>query len=254
MTETGHKPMNCAEFDAHLAEALDGLLSPAEMAGMVTHASGCPLCAPAMALAQEGRILLRGLPELEPPAYLVQRILNVTSEVAPRTVEEKAAREWSWSLRPMFGALMTPRFGMSFAMAFFSVMLVLNVAGVQLSDVRNLDLRPSAVKSNVVKGYYETTGRVTRYYENLRFVYQVQSTLRDLRNATSTQDEQPQPQPDQKQQQQKQPQGPGSDTSEQNRDNNDKREKNERYSLERPAIQLAEARPQIVFDANRSEA
>jgi hypothetical protein len=88
MTETGHKPMNCAEFDAHLAEALDGLLSPAEMAGMVTHASGCPLCAPAMALAQEGRSLLRGLPELEPPAYLVQKILTVSSEVAPQTVED----------------------------------------------------------------------------------------------------------------------------------------------------------------------
>lgn len=231
-----------AEFEAQLAEAIDGLLSPAEMERFRAHGAACQLCAPALKLAEQGRSLLRALPELEPPAYLVQKILNVTSEVAARAAEQSPEREWSFSLRPAFRAVLQPRFGMSFAMAFFSIMLVLNVAGVQLSDLRYVDLRPSAVKSNVVKTYYETSGRVTRYYENLRFVYQVQSTLRDLRNATSTQDEQPQQ--DQQQQKQQQ-QRPGSDTSESPREK-DKQEKNERYSLERPAIQLARA-PQHEF-------
>lgn len=254
MTDVRHNPMEPdsvthAEFEALLAEAMDGLLSPAEMARFSAHAAACPLCAPQMALAAEGRSLLRGLEELEPPAYLVRKILNVTSELAPKTAEEKAAREWSFNLRPAFAAIMQPRFGMSFAMTFFSIMLILNVADVHFSDIKNLDLRPSAVKSNVVKGYYETTGRVTRYYENLRFVYQVQSTLRDLRNATNTQDDQ-QPQQQKQDQQKKQQQGPGSDTSEQ-----EKREKNERYSLDRPAIQLAAApvRP-IRFLEDRREA
>ena len=222
---------------------------------MRAHAATCELCAPAMALASEGRSLLRALPEMEPPAYLVQKILNVTSETAPKRVEEKTTREWSFGLRPAFAAMMQPRFGMSFAMAFFSIMLVLNVAGVQFSDIKNVDLRPTAVKNNLVKGYYETNARVTRYYENLRFVYQVQSTLRDLRNATNTQDEQqPQQQQDQDKQK-KQQQGPGSDTSEQDRQNNEKREKNERYSLDRPAIQLAAApRHEIVFVEDRREA
>jgi len=235
MTDVRHNPISCAEFEALLAAAIDGQLGAAEMAQFSAHAAGCALCAPQMALAAEGRALLRALPEVEPPAYLVQKILNVTSEVAPKQVAEKPVRDWSFGLRPAFAAVLHPRFGMSFAMAFFSIMLVLNVAGVQFSDVKNLDLRPSAVKSNVVKGYYETSGRVTRYYENLRFVYQVQSTLRDLRNAAATQDEPP-AQPQQNQQQQDQPR-PGSDTSEQ--ENKDRREKNERYSLERPAVQLA---------------
>jgi hypothetical protein len=244
MTEERHNPslaeMTHAEFEALLAEAIDGLLGPAELARFRAHGSSCRLCAPALALAEQGRTWLRALPELEPPAYLVQKILNVTSEVAPQAVEEKPAREWSWSLRPAFRAVLQPRFGMSFAMAFFSIMLILNVAGVQFSDLKDVDLRPSAVRSNVVKGYYETTGRVTRYYENLRFVYEVQSTLRDLRNAASSQDEPAsQPSQDQQQKDQQQPR-PDSDTSESPREN-DKREKNERYSLDRPAIQLARA-------------
>ena len=233
MTDVRHNPdLTHAEFEALLTEAIDGLLRPAEMERLRAHAAQCQLCAPQMALAEQGRSLLRGLPELEPPAYLVQKILNVTSETAPQRVEEKGARDWSFGLRPAFAAILQPRFGMSFAMAFFSIMLVLNVAGVQFSDIKNLDLRPSAVKNNVVKGYYETTARATRYYENLRFVYQVQSTLRDLRNAASTQEDEQQNQDQKKKQQQ----GPGSDTSEQ-----EKREKNERYSLDRPAIQLADA-------------
>lgn len=238
MTEERHNPneLTHADFDALLAEAADGLLHPADMARMVAHAAACELCAPALALATEGRSLLRGLPELEPPAYLVQKVLNLTSETAPRRAAA-AEREWSFSLRPLFGAFLTPRFGMSFAMAFFSIMLVLNVAGIKINDLRYVDLRPSAVKSNVVKGYYETTGRVTRYYENLRFVYQVQSTLRDLRNAATSSD-------DEQEDQQQQPR-PGSDTSESPREN-DKREKNERYSLERPEVQLA-AMPQPKF-------
>lgn len=235
MTRQGPKAMQCAEFEALLAEALDGRLSPAEMERLAAHAAECPLCAPAMTLAEQGRSLLRGLPEIEPPAYLVQKILNVTSEVAPEgAAEPQPAGQWSWNLRPFFAAVMQPRFGMSVAMAFFSVTLVLNVAGIKIGDLRYVDLRPSAVKSNVVKGYYETTGRVQRYYDNLRLVYQVQSTLRDLRNATQENEAQPQqkPQP----QQQPQPPRPGSDTSEQ-----EKREKNERYSVERPQVVMAAA-------------
>ena len=97
------------------------------------------------------------------------------------------------------------------------------------------------------RSYYETTGRAQKYYENLRFVYQVQSALRDLRNATSTQDD---TQPQQPQQQQQQPQQqkqrqPGDNTSERPRDK-DKQENNQRYSAERSPIQLASA-PQTEF-------
>ena len=230
-------PLTCSEFEALLTEAIDGSLSAPEMELFRSHAATCELCAPAMVLAEQGRTLLRALPEMEPPAYLVQKILNVTSEVAPRAGAKQEARGWSGGVRPFFGAVMQPRFGMSFAMAFFSIMLMLNVTGVKISDLRYVDLRPSAVKSSMVRGYYETTGRAQKYYENLRFVYQVQSALRDLRNATNTQDD-AQPQTQQPQPQQKQQPKPGDNTSERPQE---KQENNQRYSAERSPIQLASA-------------
>jgi hypothetical protein len=55
----------------------------------------------------------------------------------------------------------------------------LSIAGVRLSDIRHLDLRPSAVR----RTYYETQGRVVKYYENIRFVYEIESRVRQLKQA-----------------------------------------------------------------------
>jgi ribosomal protein L14E/L6E/L27E len=55
------------------------------------------------------------------------------------------------------------------------------LAGVKLSDVRHADLRPSAIKRN----YYETSGKVVKYYENIRFVYEIESRVREFKRATT---------------------------------------------------------------------
>ena len=74
-----------------------------------------------------------------------------------------------------------PRFAMSFGMAFFSLSISLSLAGVKVSDVRHVDLRPSAIK----RTYYETTGRVVKYYENIRFVYEIESRVREFKRVTA---------------------------------------------------------------------
>jgi hypothetical protein len=65
---------------------------------------------------------------------------------------------------------------MSFGMAFFTLSVTLSLSGVRLSDLRQLDLRPSAIR----RTYYETTGRVAKYYENIRFYYEIESTVRQF--------------------------------------------------------------------------
>ncbi len=77
---------------------------------------------------------------------------------------------------------------MSFGMAFFSLSISLSLAGVKLSDVRHADLRPSAIKRN----YYETSGRVVKYYENIRFVYEIESRVREFKRATTPAEPAPQ--------------------------------------------------------------
>jgi hypothetical protein len=82
---------------------------------------------------------------------------------------------------PFFGVVRQPRFAMSFGMAFFSVTMALNVAGIKLADLRHIDLRPSAIS----RGYHMTQGRVVKYYENIRFVYQIESKVREIKRVTT---------------------------------------------------------------------
>jgi len=70
---------------------------------------------------------------------------------------------------------------MSFGMAFFSLSVTLSLAGVKLTDLRHLDLRPAAIK----RTYYETSGRVVKYYENIRLVYEIESRVREFKRATT---------------------------------------------------------------------
>ena len=84
-------------------------------------------------------------------------------------------------LSPLLGVVRQPRFAMSFGMAFFSLSLCLSLAGVKLGDLRRVDLRPSAVK----RSYYETAGRVVKYYENIRFVYEIESRVREFKRVTA---------------------------------------------------------------------
>ncbi len=188
--------MQCIEFEALLADALDGTLDPQRMSTFQAHAAGCPDCGPLLADSRAGLQWMKSLEPIEPPRHLVHNILAATTGAEPK--EKPAAAGWmerlgDWIrplLAPTWAAVRQPRFAMSFGMAFFSLSLVLNLTGVKLRDVRHLDLRPSAVRNS----YYETQSKVVRYYENMRLVYELQSRVRDLRNATRPEEPEQQPQ------------------------------------------------------------
>lgn len=207
MPEESKNGMQCAEFDALLAEALDQSLSGEKLANFQAHAKACPACGPLWAEAREGQGWLKALGEVEPPAHLVHNILVATSgvetrvslsasaEAVPATLLGRA-RAWAGVIfAPVIAMARQPRFAMSFGMAFFSISMVLSVAGVKLNDLRRLDLRPSALQ----RTYYETTGRVVKYYENIRFVYEIESRVREFKRATTPAE----PGPEQKQQNRK---------------------------------------------------
>jgi hypothetical protein len=77
-------------------------------------------------------------------------------------------------------------------MTFFSVTVLLNVAGIHLTGLRAADLRPSAIQENLTRTYNETTARAVKYYENIRLVYEIESRVREIRNATREEERQEQ--------------------------------------------------------------
>jgi hypothetical protein len=190
-SEHGPK-MTCSEFDALLSQAIDGTLAGARLTEFEAHGRECQLCGPLLQEAESGRSWLKSLEEVEPPAELVTNILLHTTGVvsAKRYAAGQAGpaslvtrlREWGALIAsPIVAVARQPRFAMSFGMAFFTLSVTLSVAGVKLSDIRHLDLRPSAIR----RSYYETTGRVQKYYENIRFVYEIESRVRQFKEATA---------------------------------------------------------------------
>jgi hypothetical protein len=191
--------MHCAEFDALLSQAIDGTLAGERLATFEAHGRDCKLCGPLLQEADAGRTWLKSMAEVEPPADLVTNILLRTSGVLTRQrAGQRVTKSWmdrvgelaSAIFSPVVAVARQPRFAMSFGMAFFTLSVTLSLAGVKLSDLRHLDLRPSAVRRN----YYETQGRVVKYYENIRFVYEIESRVRQFKQA-ATPAEQPREQP-----------------------------------------------------------
>src|SRR5438067_2751273 len=98
-------------------------------------------------------------------------------------------------MAPVRAGAMQPRIAGSFAMAFFSITLLLNLAGFRFGELRGVNLRPSAIRGTLSRQYYQTTARVAKYYDSVRLVYELESRLRELKNAALPQpEEKPRPQ------------------------------------------------------------
>ncbi|HEY7403973.1 MAG TPA: zf-HC2 domain-containing protein [Candidatus Angelobacter sp.] len=230
MNNDNPKRLECSEFEALLAEALDGALSTEDRESFESHGRSCRVCSPMWAEAQEGMELMRSLGELEPPKNLVHNILAATTMKEARA--ESAAtvpvkRGWLDRLRrPSFAGLMHSRFATSFAMAFFSLSLTLTLAGVKVSEIKNIDWHPSALRKSVVLGFTQVEAKVTSYYENLRVVYEVQARVQELKKKTT-----PAPEPSNENKQQNRNAAP---------DDGGRPQQQENYSREMDGTQIAQ--------------
>jgi hypothetical protein len=190
----------CGLWETHLADALDGLLSPAEETTFNAHMSVCPSCSALYEESKRGREWLEFLsPEPEVPAGLLDRILaqtgpgqtaglNLVAE-SGNVVSISQGTLPAWQRPGFMGHIhrfAEPRLLMTAAMAFFSIALTLNLTGVKLSSLRLADLRPSAIRSVMERRLNMASTPIIRYYDHLRFVYEVESRMRELRRTTRT--------------------------------------------------------------------
>jgi hypothetical protein len=189
--------MQCNEFDALLTDAIDGVLSGTVLDRFQAHAQTCRTCGPLLAEAEAGHNWLKGLTEVEPPANLVANILASTTgvdtqrlRVPVRTAQPHLSLHTSWLERmraslsgffePIWETVRQPRFAMSFGMAFFALSVGLTVAGVKPADLRQISLRPSAIRHT----YYATQARIVHYVDNVRPVLELQAAVRRIKRNT----------------------------------------------------------------------
>jgi Putative zinc-finger len=161
--------MNCAQIEILICDYLDGTLPGDDQAEVKRHLAECPGCAElardsAAAVAFIGRAA-----EVAPPPELVTRILFD----APWRKHKPAGNR----LRGWFSLALQPKFVMGAAMTILSFSILSQLAPVR--QLRASDLEPRAVWRGLEDRVLNAWDRTVKYYDNLRFVYQIQSTLRE---------------------------------------------------------------------------
>src|SRR5438445_12681734 len=86
----GENGIQCVDFDARLADVLDGVMSGAELEAFKGHATACSECGPLFTQVQAGMQALQSLVEVEPPLNLVHNIIARTSAIDPAMAPELA--------------------------------------------------------------------------------------------------------------------------------------------------------------------
>jgi hypothetical protein len=216
-TGGGAMEEHCAECEAMLIDALDGVLSKADQARFERHAAGCEPCGQMVADARRGVAWLEllGTSAPEPPAGMLERILAETSwplcgdvgAVVPAAMHSAGVaavagaamaagygprgsnvvpfprRAYAAVRRSGFGQIvLQPRLAMTAAMAFFSIALTMNITGIHPASLRASDLEPSSLR----RDFFSANARVAQYYEGLRVVYELESRMHDLQSAEDT--------------------------------------------------------------------
>src|ERR1700733_395639 len=172
-----------------LTDALDGTLSPRDAEAFAAHSTRCTAgCPELLEEAKRGTEWLRFLRETpEAPEGLLERILVGTSGL-PDTPQLAAGGAVAIPHQPWLGVsigmlqrhVAESRILMTLAMAFFSIALTLNLTGVRLNQLKLSDLRPSALATSVSYHYFSTSAHLTRYYLNLRIVYELESRVNEM--------------------------------------------------------------------------
>jgi hypothetical protein len=201
----------CGQWETLLVDALDGLLRPEDEVVFSSHMANCAACAEMFEEARRGREWLEFLaPEPEVPAYLLDKILVETGhgklDLSRLDASKLAvaggpaagnvlAMPPVWQ-RPGFATRMRrfaePRLMMTAAMAFFSIALTISMVGARL-NLRISDLRPTTVRSVLEKRIMTASTPIVRYYDHLRFVYEVESRMRELRRSSESPQQNPAP-------------------------------------------------------------
>jgi hypothetical protein len=180
--------MTCAELELQLCDYIDGALSPEASAAVEAHFSACGSCAE---LARDGQAALGFLarvPEVETPRSLVTRILQQVP--VRQNVPEKAKNAAAGLLGRWFRPVLQPRFVMGMAMTILSFAMLGRFAGIEARQLRPGDLNPVKVWEAAEDKLHQNWVRVVKYYESLRFVYEIQSMLREFTESDEQQAQQ----------------------------------------------------------------
>jgi len=177
--------LTCQQAELLLAEYIEGALPAFERRGVDGHLTGCAACRASVEDMRLAFQVSRAAEMPEAPAGLVARILEQTSGIP----ETKLVPSWRTRMlervgpffRPLLEPFLEPRLVMGLAMTIVSFSLVLNMMGFDLRRLEWADLKPSNMYWSANRQMHLTSARVSKAYQDLRVVYEIQTQLQALR-------------------------------------------------------------------------
>jgi hypothetical protein len=173
--------MNCA--DAELLICDYATLRSNERFELERHLEVCPACAELARDSAAALAFLEIAADVEPPPELITRILYDAPWSKGKQQAKSKVAEWA---RSLLGPILHPKFAMGMAMTILSLSMLARFVPVR--QLRPADLKPSEVWNGIATRAEYTWGRTVKFYENLKVVYQIQTTLKEWQQQT---DEQP---------------------------------------------------------------
>jgi anti-sigma factor RsiW len=171
--------MTCAQLEIALCDYLDGTLASAEKAEVEQHLSLCAACAELARDAGAAIAFMERVADVEPPPELVTRMFAIAgTREARASLVRTGFRGW---IRNLMHPMLQPRMvmGLSLTILFFGMMA--RCAGIPERRLSAADLDPARVWAGLDDRVHRVWERSVKFYENLRFVYQIQSRLREWR-------------------------------------------------------------------------
>ena len=171
--------MKCAEFEILLADYIDNTLGTPERGQLEEHASSCLACGELLKDATGAVAFLSRAADVAPPPELVTRIAfqapvrRAREPFERQGVLSKLATKW---LHP----ILQPRLVMSMAMTILSFAMLERCTGFHVQQIQAADLNPVRVWGGVEDKTMRLKDRAIKYYENLRWVYEIETRLRTL--------------------------------------------------------------------------
>jgi len=172
--------IDCAQFEVLLADYLDGTLPESERARVEQHAADCEHCRELLADVQGAVRFLRNTEEVVPPPELITRIAyhaptgRIRRPFERQGFMSRVISEW---LRP----ILQPRLAMGMAMTILSIAMLERCTGVKMQHIQAEDLSPVRIWGGIEDKTVRLKDRAVKYYENLRWVYEIEVRLRELR-------------------------------------------------------------------------
>ncbi len=168
--------MTCAEVEILLCDYVDGTLRGAQKSALDGHLAACSGCAELLRDITGAVDFIERAAVADPPAELLTRILH----------EIPAGRRAAW-WRRIFGgrfggwfeSILQPRYVMGAAMTIVSFSMIARFTGIQPRQLHPSDLDPVKIWTAVDDRAHRVWDRTMKSYENLRWVIEIQSRLKE---------------------------------------------------------------------------